>query len=145
MDPVGYHDFMSLVANARIVRPTTDGSLRCGAIVVGTALAPPRCIPFTQRCRRGWTRHSLTKAYHPWTNGLVERTGGTTKAQTVSRQQFDSTAMLDLALYGSERYFNEQRPYKVMGGKTTAQLTQEWYAKSPQRFLRQPVGAFTTW
>jgi transposase InsO family protein len=101
--------------------------------------------PFTQLCRRGRIRHSLTKAYHPWTNGLVERTGGTIKAETVYRWHFDSTAMLDAALYGFERYFNEHRPYKAMGGKTPAQLTHEWYQKSPKRFLRQPVGSFTTW
>ena len=101
--------------------------------------------PFTQRCRRGRIRHSLTKAYHPWTNGLVERTGGTIKAETVSRWQFDSPAMLDAALYGFERYFNEHRPYKVMGGKTPAQLTHAWDQQSPTRFLRQPVGSFTTW
>lgn len=100
---------------------------------------------FTRTCRRARIRHSLTKAYHPWTNGLVERTGGTIKAATVYRWHFDSGGLLTAALYGFERYFNEHRPYKVMGGKTPAQLTQDWYAKSPKRFLRQPVGSFTTW
>jgi hypothetical protein len=52
--------------------------------------------------------------------------------------------MLDAALYGFERYFNEHRPYKAMGGKTPAQLTQDWYHRSHKRFLRQPFGAFTT-
>lgn len=101
--------------------------------------------PFTQRCRRGQIRHSLTKAYHPWTSGLVERTGDTIKAETIYRWHFDSTAMLDAALYGFERYFNEHRPYKAMGGKTPAQLTQEWYHRAPKRFLRQPIRALTTW
>lgn len=100
--------------------------------------------PFTQRCRQGRIRHSLTKASHPWTNGLVERTGGTIKAETVSRGHVDSTAMLDAALYGFERDFNEHRPDKVMGGNTPAQLTHEWSHRSPKRFLRQPVGTFTT-
>lgn len=101
--------------------------------------------PFTQRCRRGRIRHSLTTAYHPWTNGLVERTGGTIKTETVYRWHFDSTAMLDAALDGFERYFNEHRPYKTMGGKTPVQLTHEWYHRTPKRVLRQPVGSFTTW
>lgn len=99
--------------------------------------------PFTRGCRRSHIRHSLIKAYHPWTNGLVERIGGTIKAETVYRWHFNSTAMLDAALYGFERYFNEHRPYKAMGGKTPAQLTQEWFAKTPKRFLRSPFGAFT--
>jgi transposase InsO family protein len=100
--------------------------------------------PFTQSCRRSHIRHSLTKAYHPWTNGLVERTGGTIKAETVYRWHFNSTAMLDAALYGFERYFNEHRPYKAIGGKTPAQLTQDWYHRVPKRFLRPPFGALTT-
>ena len=33
-------------------------------------------------------------------HGLVERTGGTTKAETAYRWHFNSTAMLDAALYG---------------------------------------------
>ncbi len=47
--------------------------------------------------------------------------------------------------YVLERHFNVHRPYKLMGGNTPAQLTQEWYATSFKRFLRQPVGSFTTW
>lgn len=87
----------------------------------------PKVHPFTQACRRAPIRHSLTKAYHPWTNGLVEeRTGGTIKAETVYRWHFDSGGFLAAALYGFERYFNEHRPYNVMGGKTPAQLTQDW-------------------
>jgi hypothetical protein len=54
-------------------------------------------------------RHSLTKAYHPWTNGLFERTSGTSKAKTVYRWQFVSTAMLNAAVYGFDRYFAEHR------------------------------------
>ena len=98
----------------------------------------------TQSCRLRHIRHSLTKAYHPWTNGLVERTGGTIKAETAYRWHFNSTAMLDAELYGFERYFNEHRPYKAMGGKTPAQLTQEWFTKTPKHFLLPPFEAFTT-
>ena len=51
-------------------------------------------------------RHSLTKAYHSWTNGLVERARNTITAEKVYRRHFDSTAMMDAALYGFERYSN---------------------------------------
>jgi len=63
---------------------------------------------------------------------LVERTGGTIKAETAYRWHFNSTAMLDAELYGFERYFNEHRPYKAMGGKTPAQLTQECVYQNTQ-------------
>lgn len=101
--------------------------------------------PFTHACRRATIRHSVTKAYHPWTNGLVERAGSTIKTETVYRLHFDTAAQLLSALYGFERYFNCHRPYKAMGGKTPSQLTQEWYAKAPRRFLREPTVLFTTW
>lgn len=46
--------------------------------------------------------------------------------------------------HGFERYFNAHRPYKSLGGKTPAQLTQDWYHRVPKRFLRPPFGVFTT-
>lgn len=100
---------------------------------------------FTSACQRARMRHSLTKAYHPWTNGLVERTGGTLKAETVYRFHFDTVSQLLQAVYAFERYFNAHRPYKAMGGKTPYQLTQDWYAKAPKRFLRDPTALFATW
>jgi len=104
-----------------------------------------KVAPFTQACRRGRMRHTLTKPYHPWTNGLAERTGGTIKTETIDRLHFDTVSQLLSALYGFERYFNAHRPYKAMGGKTPYQLTQDWYAQSPKRFLRAPTVLFTTW
>jgi transposase InsO family protein len=101
--------------------------------------------PFTQACRHAKIRHSLIKAYHPWTNGLAERTGSTIKTETVYRLHFDTSAQLFAALYGFERYFNYHRPYKAMGGKTPYQLTQQWYVKASQWFLRDPTVLFTTW
>lgn len=106
---------------------------------------PRQLHPFTRACRQGKIQHSVTKVYHPWTNGLVERAGSTIKTETVYRLHFDTAAQLLSALYGFERYFNGHRPYKAMGGKTPSQLTQEWYAKAPQRFLREPTVLFTTW
>lgn len=101
--------------------------------------------PFTRACRRTGIRHSVTQAYHPWTNGLVERTGHTLKSETIYRFHFDTVAQLLQALYAFERYFNYHRPYRAMGGKTPYQLTQDWYVKARKRFLREPTVLFTTW
>ena len=100
---------------------------------------------FTRACRTARMRHTLIQPYHPWTNGLAERTGGTIKTETLYRFHFDTVSQLLTALYGFERYFNYHRPYKALGGKTPYQLTQDWYTKAPQRFLRAPVVLFTTW
>ena len=115
------------------------------ATEVGMEPAPPRCIRLRSGVGEAKSGTVSPGPIIPWTNGLVERTGGTIKAETIYRWHFDSTAMLDAALYGFERYFNEHRPYKAMGGKTPAQLTQEWYHRAPKRFLRQPIRALTTW
>lgn len=100
---------------------------------------------FTRACRRGHIRHSLTKAYHLWTNGLAERTGGLLKHEIIDRFYFDTRSQLIQAIYGFERYFNEHRPYKAMGGKTPVQLVQEWSIKQPKRFRRRHPASFATW
>lgn len=94
--------------------------------------------PFDQACELTRIRHILTKIKHPWTNGLAERTGGLIKEATVYRQHYDSTGEMDSALYGFERYFNQHRPYKAMGGKTPVELAQEWFVKYPKSFSREP-------
>ncbi len=75
----------------------------------------------------------------------MERTGHTLKSATVYRFHFATVAQLLQALYAFERYFNDHRPYRAMGGKTPYHLTQDWYAKAPKRFLREPTVLFTTW
>ena len=94
--------------------------------------------PFEEACRKSRVRHVMTKIQHPWTNGLIERTGGTIKEATVYRHKYDSPAEMIAALYGFQRYFNEHRPYKAMGCKTPQRLTEEWYKKQPKRFFREP-------
>jgi transposase InsO family protein len=100
--------------------------------------------PFDEACRQIRVRHVLTKIKHPWTNGLAERTGGLIKEATVYRRHYDSTAEMTSALYGFERYFNQHRPYKAMGGKTPVELAQEWFRKQPKRFFREPEFLYTT-
>lgn len=100
--------------------------------------------PFDEACRQASVRHILTKIKHPWTNGLAERTGGLIKEATVYRRHYDSTAEMVSALYGFERYFNQHRPYKAMGGKTPCQLAREWFNRNPKRFSREPEFLYTT-
>ena len=100
--------------------------------------------PFEQACRESGIRHVMTKIKHPWTNGLIERTGKTIKEATVKRYQYDSPAEMIAALYGFQRFFNEHRPYKAMGFKTPQQLTEEWHKKQPKRFFREPFLSTTS-
>ena len=131
----------------RVYRILTDNAkaftLRHHRVRGGARAKQPAA--FDRACRAVRIRHSLTQAYHPWTNGLVERAGGTIKTETVNRFHFDSLAQLLSALYGFERYFNYHRPYKALGGRTPYQLVQEWHRKQPKRFHRDPTVLFTTW
>lgn len=100
--------------------------------------------PFAEACRKARIRHVMTKIKHPWTNGLIERSGKTIKEATVYRYQYDSPAEMISALYGFQRYFNEHRPYKAMGFKTPQQLTEDWFRKQPNRFFREPFLSTTS-
>ena len=99
---------------------------------------------FEDACKKNKIRHVMTKIKHPWTNGLIERTGATIKDATVNRHTYDSPAEMIAALYGFQRYFNEHRPYKAMGSKTPKQLTEEWHKKQPKRFFREPYLSTTS-
>jgi len=77
-------------------------------------------------------------------NGLVEWMSGTIKAETVYRWNFDSVAILDVALLWVRTLF--QRTSALQGhGRQNSRLTDAGvHGKSPKRFLRQPVGSFIT-
>jgi transposase InsO family protein len=124
----------------RIYRILTDnGPAFTNRFYVNPKGARPEGLhAFTQACHKADIRHTLTKSYHPWTNGLVERAGHTIKTETIHRFHYDSLSQMVSALYGFERYFNHHRPYKALGGKTPYELVQLWYSKKPKRFLREP-------
>lgn len=104
----------------------------------------PRPHPFGTACQETEIQHVVTKAYHPWTNGLAERTIQTVKNDTVYRLHYNSQAELISALYGFERFFNCHRPYKAMGSKTPEELAAEWFTKQPEIFTKEPAMLFTT-
>lgn len=104
----------------------------------------PALHQFTAACQDADIKHILTKPYHPWTNGLAERTIKTIKDASVYRLHFDSQAELVSALYGFERYFNCHRPYKAMGSKTPEELATGWFNKQPDIFTKEPAMLFAT-
>lgn len=104
----------------------------------------PKTHQFTQECQNNNIKHTLTQAYHPWTNGLAERTIGTLKSSVVHRMHYDSSSQLSNALYGFVRYFNCDRPYKAMNAKTPLELTESWFKKNKDIFIKDPALLFTT-
>jgi transposase InsO family protein len=104
----------------------------------------PRVHLFQKACEDSNIYHALTKACHPWTNGLAERTVGSIKNETIYRFHFESVDQMISALYGFERFFNCHRPYKAMGCKTPEELCNNWRSKEPNIFDKEPVYCSTT-
>lgn len=99
---------------------------------------------FGQYCVEHNIEHALTKPYHPWTNGMAERSIKTVKNDVVYRMHYDNSSQLTNALYGFVRFFNCDRPYKAMDGKTPVELTETWFKKNKQLFTKDPALLFTT-
>lgn len=104
----------------------------------------PKTHVFTQECEQSNIQHTLIKPYHPWTNGLAERTIGTLKSSVVHRMHYNKASQLSNALYGFIRFFNCDRPYKAMNGKTPVELTEIWFKKNKDIFIKDPALLFTT-
>ena len=49
---------------------------------------------FGRVCNENGIVHKLTKPYHPWTNGQVERMNGTLKEATVKRYYYETHEQL---------------------------------------------------
>jgi transposase InsO family protein len=75
--------------------PTTPGNLCSAAKAIRAALDAGECFwphAFALACARAEIDHRLTKPFHPWTNGQVERINRTIKDATV-RNDHDQYAL----------------------------------------------------
>jgi hypothetical protein len=68
---------------------TTETSVS-NALTVLTSSCEGRVHGFDRICRANAIEHRLAKAYHPWTNGQVERMNRTIKEATVNRYHYET-------------------------------------------------------
>jgi transposase InsO family protein len=97
-----------------------------------------RVHAFDHACEEHGIEHRLTKPYHPWTNGQVERMNRTLKDATVKRYHYEShdelRAHLDLFLDA----YNHARRLKALRGLTPYEFVCRAWTKEPERFRLDP-------
>ncbi len=71
---------------------------------------------FTQTCKKLGIVHRTTKAYHPWTNGQVERMNRTIKEATVKKYYYKNHATLEKHLQAFINAYNYAQPLKTLKG-----------------------------
>ena len=76
---------------------------------------------FSALCMKYGIEHRLTKPYHPWTNGQVERINRTIKEATVKKFFYKDHLTLEKHLKSFINLYNYAKPLKTLKGNTPYQ------------------------
>lgn len=120
---------------------TTPGNIASAAPLIREAMDSGeifRAHAFELACAQNRIEHRLTKPYHPWTNGQVERMNRTLKEATVQRYHYGSHDELrgHLALFLDA--YNYARRLKTLKGLTPYEFICRSWAAEPHRFTANP-------
>lgn len=145
-------DFLEALVAAvpyRVHTVLTDNGTQfvdCTPTAAWEAALPPdhqpvlwRVHAFDATCERLGAEHRLTKPYHPWTNGQVERMNRTIKDATVRRYYYDSHEQLRAHLRLFLDAYNHARRLKTLRGLTPYEFVCKTWVEQPQRFTRDPT------
>jgi transposase InsO family protein len=106
------------------------------------SLRPPdtptlwRAHAFDAACGGLRVEHRLTKPYHPWTNGQVERMNRTIKDATVRRYYYDTHDQLRAHLRLFLDAYNYARRLKTLRGLKPYEFICKTWVEQPERFTR---------
>ena len=120
---------------------TNPGSERSAAPDIRAALAAGelfRAHAFELACAKADIDHRLTKPFHPWTNGQVERMNRTLKEATVRSYHYESHDQLRAHLAAFVGAYNFAKRLKALAGLTPFEAICKAWAKEPQRFRLSP-------
>ena len=87
---------------------------------------------------QGLSEHRLTKPYHPWTNGQVERMNRTLKQATVRRDHYATHDALRAHLKLFVEAYNYGRRLKALRALTPYEAVGQSWTKQPDRFTINP-------
>jgi transposase InsO family protein len=120
---------------------TTPGNVCSAAKDIRAALDAGETVwahAFELACARANIDHRLTKPFHPWTNGQVERMNRTIKDATVRSYHYDSHQQLRAHLAAFVGAYNFARRLKSLGGLTPFEAISKAWTKEPHRFRLSP-------
>jgi transposase InsO family protein len=121
---------------------TTPGNTSSAAPDIKAALDAGETVwahAFEYACAQNDIDHRLTKPYHPWTNGQVERMNRTIKDATVRRYHYDSHDQLRAHLQLFLEAYNFARRLKTLRGLTPYDFICKRWTLEPDRFRLDPL------
>ncbi len=110
----------------------------------GSVFAPPPNAKqqgkreFGKICVAHGIDHRLTKPYHPWTNGQVERMHRTLKEQTVYKYFYHTHAQLRQHLGAFLQAYNFAKRLKTLKGRSPYEYICERWLDTPDIFHQNP-------
>ncbi|MDZ7888685.1 MAG: IS481 family transposase [Pseudomonas sp.] len=131
-------DFLEATLNAlpyRIHTILTDNGIQF-AKKAGTEV--DRVHPFDALCDLHGIEHRLTKPFHPWTNGQVERMNRTIKDATTKAFHYTSLEELRSHLKDYLWAYNSARPLRALKGRTPIGFILDQWHKDPESFTDDP-------
>ena len=102
-----------------------------------------RAHAFEVACARHAIDHRLTKPYHPWTNGQVERMNRTIKEATVRTYHYENHSQLRQHLDAFLGAYNFAKRLKALSGLTVYQHICSCWQNEPHRFKVDPHHFFS--
>jgi transposase InsO family protein len=121
---------------------TTPGNTSSAAPDIKAALDAGETVwahAFEYACAQNDIEHRLTKPYHPWTNGQVERMNRTLKDATVRRYYYDSHDQLRAHLQLFLDAYTFARRLKTLRGLTPYEFICKTWTDQPHRFRVNPT------